>query len=111
MENALRHARGFNAPVIVHVVTRKGMGYAHAENDEADQMHACGVIDPETGLPTKASAPGWTSVFSDELVKIGAKRRDVVAITAAMPGPTGLSAFRDRFPTGSSTSVSPSSTP
>ncbi|WKG05987.1 1-deoxy-D-xylulose-5-phosphate synthase [Mycolicibacterium sp. HK-90] len=98
VENALRHARGFNAPVIVHVVTRKGMGYAHAENDEADQMHACGVIDPETGLPTKASAPGWTSVFSDELVQIGAKRRDVVAITAAMPGPTGLSAFRDRFP-------------
>ncbi len=98
VENALRNARGFNAPVIVHVVTRKGMGYAHAENDEADQMHACGVIDPETGLPTKASAPGWTSVFSDELVKIGTKRRDVVAITAAMPGPTGLSAFRDRFP-------------
>ncbi|MDT0550735.1 1-deoxy-D-xylulose-5-phosphate synthase N-terminal domain-containing protein, partial [Streptomyces lonegramiae] len=83
VENALRNARGFNAPVIVHVVTRKGMGYAHAENDEADQMHACGVIDPETGLPTKASAPGWTSVFSDELVKIGTKRRDVVAITAA----------------------------
>lgn len=98
VENALRHARGFNAPVIVHVVTRKGMGYAHAENDEADQMHACGVIDPETGLPTKASAPGWTSVFSDELVKIGSKRRDIVAITAAMPGPTGLSVFRDRFP-------------
>ncbi len=98
VENALRHARGFKAPVIVHVVTRKGMGYAHAENDEADQMHACGVIDPETGLPTKASAPGWTSVFSDELVQIGAKRRDIVAITAAMPGPTGLSAFRDRFP-------------
>lgn len=98
VENALRNARGFNAPVIVHVVTRKGMGYAHAENDEADQMHACGVIDPETGLPTKVSAPGWTSVFSDELVKIGTKRRDIVAITAAMPGPTGLSAFRDRFP-------------
>ncbi|MBU9764709.1 1-deoxy-D-xylulose-5-phosphate synthase [Mycobacterium sp. TNTM28] len=98
VENALRNARGFNAPVIVHVVTRKGMGYAHAENDEADQMHACGVIDPETGLPTKASAPGWTSVFSDELVQIGARRRDVVAITAAMPGPTGLTAFRDRFP-------------
>ncbi|MCV7001657.1 1-deoxy-D-xylulose-5-phosphate synthase [Mycolicibacterium alvei] len=98
VESALRNARGFNAPVIVHVVTRKGMGYAHAENDEAEQMHACGVIDPETGLPTKASAPGWTSVFSDELVKIGTKRRDVVAITAAMPGPTGLSVFRDRFP-------------
>lgn len=98
VESALRHARGFNAPVIVHVVTRKGMGYAPAENDEADQMHACGVIDPETGLPTKASGTSWTSVFSDELISQAAKRRDVVAITAAMPGPTGLSAFRDRFP-------------
>ena len=98
LENALRHARGFNAPVIVHVVTRKGMGYPPAENDEAEQMHACGVIDPETGLPTKVSAPGWTSVFSDELISVAAKRRDVVAITAAMPGPTGLSAFRERYP-------------
>ncbi|WP_019969360.1 1-deoxy-D-xylulose-5-phosphate synthase [Mycobacterium sp. 141] len=98
VENALRYARGFNAPVIVHVVTRKGMGYPPAENDEADQMHSCGVIDPETGLATKASGIGWTSVFSEELIKIAAKRRDIVAITAAMPGPTGLSAFRERYP-------------
>ncbi|MDV3125036.1 1-deoxy-D-xylulose-5-phosphate synthase [Mycobacterium sp. 21AC1] len=98
VENALRHARGYNAPVIVHVVTRKGMGYPPAENDEADQMHSCGVIDPETGLPTKIAGLGWTSVFSEELIKLAAKRRDVVAITAAMPGPTGLSAFRERFP-------------
>ena len=50
VENALRHARGFQGPVLVHVVTRKGMGYAPAENDEAEQMHACGVIDPRTGV-------------------------------------------------------------
>ena len=56
VESALRNARGFNAPVIVHVVTRKGMGYAPAENDEADQMHSCGVIDPETGLATSVPA-------------------------------------------------------
>lgn len=98
VENALRHARGFNAPVIVHVVTRKGMGYPPAENDEAEQMHSCGVIDPDTGLARTASAPGWTSVFSDELIRIATKRRDIVAITAAMPGPTGLSAFGQRFP-------------
>ena len=98
VENALRHARGFNAPVIVHVVTRKGMGYPPAENDEAEQMHSCGVIDPRTGLARTASAPGWTSVFSDELIRIATKRRDIVAITAAMPGPTGLSAFGQRFP-------------
>ncbi|WP_328354608.1 1-deoxy-D-xylulose-5-phosphate synthase [Mycobacterium sp. NBC_00419] len=98
VENALRHARGFNAPVIVHVVTRKGMGYAPAENDEAEQMHSTGVIDPVTGRATQASAPGWTAVFSDALITYAAKRRDIVAITAAMPGPTGLSAFGERFP-------------
>ena len=97
VENALRHARGFNAPVIVHVATRKGMGYPPAENDEAEQMHACGVIDPHTGLATTASAPGWTSVFSDALIAYATKRRDIVAITAAMPGPTGLAAFGERF--------------
>ena len=98
VENALRHARGFNAPVIVHVVTRKGMGYAPAENDEADQMHSCGVIDPETGLATSVPGPGWTSAFSEALIGYAARRRDIVAITAAMPGPTGLTDFRKRFP-------------
>jgi 1-deoxy-D-xylulose-5-phosphate synthase len=98
VESALRNARGFNAPVIVHVVTRKGMGYPPAENDEAEQMHSVAVIDPETGLATSVPGPGWTSTFSEALIACGAKRRDVVAITAAMPGPTGLSAFRRRFP-------------
>ncbi|MET0450996.1 MAG: 1-deoxy-D-xylulose-5-phosphate synthase [Mycobacterium sp.] len=98
VEAALRHARGFNAPVIVHVATNKGMGYGPAQADEAEQMHSTGIIDPQTGLATSVAAPGWTSVFSDELIKRATKRRDVVAITAAMPGPTGLSAFRMRFP-------------
>ncbi len=98
VENALRHARGYNRPVIVHVVTRKGMGYPPAENDEAEQMHACGVIDPKTGLATKVAAPGWTSVFSDALIAHATARRDIVAITAAMPGPTGLAAFGEKFP-------------
>ena len=98
VEAALRHARGFNAPVIVHVATHKGKGFGPAESDEAEQMHSTGIIDPLTGLATSVAAPGWTSVFSDELIKRAAKRRDVVAITAAMPGPTGLSAFRKRFP-------------
>ncbi len=98
VEAALRHARGFNAPVIVHVVTRKGMGYSHAENDEAEQMHSTGIIDPHTGQSTAESVLGWTSVFSEELITQATKRRDIVAITAAMPGPTGLAAFRQRFP-------------
>ena len=98
VETALRHAREFNAPVIVHVVTRKGMGYAPAENDEAEQMHATGVIDPATGLATAAAGPSWTSTFADAMVAYGAKRRDIVAITAAMSGPTGLVRFGERFP-------------
>ena len=98
VENALRHARGYNRPVIVHVVTQKGMGYPPAENDEAEQMHSTGVIDPKTGLATKIAAPGWTSVFSDALIAYAGARRDIVAITAAMPGPTGLAEFGEEFP-------------
>ncbi|MFN3340337.1 MAG: 1-deoxy-D-xylulose-5-phosphate synthase [Dietzia sp.] len=98
-EAALRLAKDFGGPVVVHVVTRKGMGYVHAENNVADLMHATGVIDPDTGRPLSASsAVDWTSVFSAELCEIGAERDDVVAITAAMAGPTGLTAFGDRFP-------------
>lgn len=98
VEAALRHARGFGRPVIVHVVTRKGMGYAPAEDDEAEQMHSCGVIDPVTGQATKVPGPGWTATFTQALIGYAKKRRDIVAITAAMPGPTGLSAFGERFP-------------
>ena len=98
VEVALRHARGFGRPVIVHVVTRKGMGYPPAEADEADQMHSTVPIDPATGQATKIAGPGWTTTFSDALIGYAKKRRDIVAITAAMPGPTGLTAFGKRFP-------------
>jgi 1-deoxy-D-xylulose-5-phosphate synthase len=98
VEVALGHARGFGRPVIVHVVTRKGMGYPPAENDEAEQMHQCGVIDPATGLATTVAAPSWTVAFTEALIEYGAKRRDIVAITAAMPGPTGLTPFGQQFP-------------
>lgn len=98
VEVALRSARGFGAPVIVHVVTRKGMGYGPAEADEAEQMHSTVPIDPITGVATKVAGPGWTSTFADALIDVGRKRRDIVAITAAMPGPTGLSAFGEAFP-------------
>jgi 1-deoxy-D-xylulose-5-phosphate synthase len=98
VEAALRRARGFGGPVIVHVVTQKGRGYGPAEDDEADQMHSCGVINPATGLATMIPGPSWTASFSESLIDYAAKRRDVVAITAAMPGPTGLTAFGERFP-------------
>ncbi|NGX08423.1 1-deoxy-D-xylulose-5-phosphate synthase [Mycobacteroides franklinii] len=98
VEDALRRARGYGGPVIVHVITRKGMGYGPAEDDEAEQMHSTGVIDPKTGRAIKASAPGWTSVFSDALIDVAREHRNIVAITAAMPGPTGLSKFGECFP-------------
>jgi 1-deoxy-D-xylulose-5-phosphate synthase len=98
VEAALRHARGFGGPVIVHVATRKGMGYGPAEADEAEQMHSTGPLNPATGQATKIAGPGWTATFSDALISYAKKRRDIVAITAAMPGPTGLSAFGQRFP-------------
>jgi 1-deoxy-D-xylulose-5-phosphate synthase len=98
IENALRLARGFGGPVIVHCVTRKGYGYAPAENDEADQMHQSAGFDPATGLARPSTGKSWTRVFSEELVTIAEERDDVVAITAAMCNPTGLTAFAKRFP-------------
>ena len=98
VESALRRARGFGGPVIVHVVTQKGRGYPPAENDAAEQMHSPAAFDPVTGLPKGPPSVGWTSIFADELVKIGAVRDDVVAITAAMLGPTGLAPFAEAFP-------------
>ncbi|MGW1678723.1 1-deoxy-D-xylulose-5-phosphate synthase [Saccharopolyspora sp. NPDC002376] len=98
MEHALQMAKSFGGPVIVHAVTRKGNGFAPAENDQAEQMHQVKVIDPETGLPTKPAPKSWTDVYADELVQIGAERPDVVAITAAMLGPTGLKKFGEAYP-------------
>jgi 1-deoxy-D-xylulose-5-phosphate synthase len=98
LEFAFQRARDFGKPVIVHVITEKGHGYKPAETDEADRFHAVGVVDPDTGKPITQAAKSWTSVFSQELVAIGGERQDVVAITAAMLGPTGLDAFADVFP-------------
>ena len=98
MESALRRARRAGRPVVVHAVTRKGNGYPPAENDVAEQMHSPAAFDPATGIPTAPASVGWTSVFSDEIVELGAQRPDIVAITAAMLGPTGLAKFAAEYP-------------
>ncbi|MGW7354301.1 1-deoxy-D-xylulose-5-phosphate synthase [Streptomyces sp. Z26] len=98
VESALQRAKRFGGPVIVHCLTEKGRGYQPARQDEADQFHAVGVIHPDTGLPVKSSGADWTSVFGEEMVKLGREREDVVAITAAMMRPTGLHAFAEAFP-------------
>jgi 1-deoxy-D-xylulose-5-phosphate synthase len=98
LEAALRKARAFGGPVLVHVLTQKGRGYDPAITDEADQFHAVGVINPETGLPLEIAGRSWTDEFSDEMVRIGAEREDVVAITAAMMIPVGLKDFSNAYP-------------
>ncbi|MEU2200065.1 1-deoxy-D-xylulose-5-phosphate synthase [Isoptericola sp. NPDC019482] len=98
MEQALRRAKSYGGPVIVHAITEKGRGYTPAERDVADRFHAVGQIHPETGLPVAPSRFGWTKVFADEIVKIGRDRPDVVAITAAMLHPVGLAPFAQEFP-------------
>jgi len=99
LEHALRRAKDFPGPVIVHAITQKGRGYAPAEQDEAEKFHGVGVIDPDTGKSLTASGTTWTTTFGDEMLLIGAERPDVVAITAAMLGPTGLNSFARQFPT------------
>ena len=98
VEDALRRARGFGAPVIVHCMTEKGRGYPPAEADEADNFHGVSVIDPATGRPVAVAPPTWTQVFADEMVAVGRERPDVVAVTAAMLRPVGLHAFATSFP-------------
>lgn len=98
LESTLERAKKFGAPVIVHVITEKGRGHAPAVNDEAEKFHAVGIVDPDTGTPLSKSSASWTSVFSNALIELGHERKDLVAITAAMLGPTGLDAFQKEFP-------------
>jgi 1-deoxy-D-xylulose-5-phosphate synthase len=98
VEHALRKAKDFGEPVIVHCITRKGFGYAPAENDEEEAFHAPGLFDAATGRKLAKSSRTWTKAFSEELVALGAERPDVVAITAAMLHPTGLAAFAEAYP-------------
>jgi 1-deoxy-D-xylulose-5-phosphate synthase len=98
LEHALRRAKAFGGPVLVHAITHKGHGWAPAENDEADRFHGIGILDPGTGLPIAAAGTSWTSVFADEIADVADERPDVVGITAAMLIPVGLHRFAQRHP-------------
>jgi 1-deoxy-D-xylulose-5-phosphate synthase len=99
LKQALEQAKNYGAPVIVHAITEKGRGYEPAVHDIADQFHAVGQIDPETGEPVEvASKPSFTSVFSDEILHIAEDNPRIVGITAAMLRPTGLHRFAEKFP-------------
>lgn len=98
LEHAFKYAKGYTGPLIIHCVTQKGRGYAPAENKTSDLMHSTGAINPVTGVPLAKSQRSWTDVFTEELLEAGARRDDIVAITAAMAGPTGLAKFGEKFP-------------
>jgi 1-deoxy-D-xylulose-5-phosphate synthase len=94
VEHALRRARDFGGPVIVHVITRKGSGYPLAEQDDIDCLHQVPAASPPGAPPRRT----WSEVFGDELAAIGDRDPDVVAITAAMLHPTGLATFQAAHP-------------
>jgi 1-deoxy-D-xylulose-5-phosphate synthase len=99
MEQALAQAKKYAYPVIVHAITQKGKGYDPATLNEEDQFHAVGQIDPETGKSLESGAgQSWTSVFSEEIVKVADRRPDVVGITGAMLIPVGLDKFAAKYP-------------
>lgn len=99
VEHALRQAKNYSSPVIVHVMTQKGKGFDPAMLHEDDQFHAVGKIDPSTGESLEISGGvSWTNVFRDEMVKIADQRKDVVGITGAMTIPVGLDAMAAKYP-------------
>ncbi len=123
LEHALSRAREFGGPVLVHVITQKGRGYALAEENDEDCLHqvqpgapvqingdsaangsvhdlaaARAAAGAKAAKPAKVASRGWTQVFADEMIDIGARRPDVVAITAAMLHPTGLAKFAQAYP-------------
>ncbi|KQQ10972.1 1-deoxy-D-xylulose-5-phosphate synthase [Rathayibacter sp. Leaf296] len=99
MEEALQQAKDYGQPVIVHAITQKGKGFGPAVKDLADQFHAVGQIDPETGEPLAApGAQSWTSVFADEIVTLADEDATIVGITAAMLRPVGLHKMAEKHP-------------
>ena len=90
LERALRKSQNVDGPVLLHVLTEKGKGYEPAEQDIEKRLHDTSQFDPETGLAAPSGNRSWTAAFSDALVALAQRRPDVVAMTAAMPGSTGL---------------------
>jgi 1-deoxy-D-xylulose-5-phosphate synthase len=99
IEHALRNAvtLSVDGPIVVHVLTQKGRGYSPAEDDDEKHLHDAPVFDPAIG-PPKAVPTGYTQAFAEAIIKEAEADPRIVAITAAMPGPTGLLPFQARFP-------------
>ena len=98
MVRVFQEARRVNGPVVIHVKTKKGKGYAPAEKHPA-RFHGAEPFDIETGLPKKKKRKAnYTDIFSTVMCKMGARESRLVAITAAMPDGTGLKRFRNMYP-------------
>lgn len=97
LELAFRSAQEFEGPIVIHVLTKKGKGYPPAEDDDEKHLHDAPVFDPQLG-PPKSVPTGYTQAFAEAALKEAEHDHRIVAITAAMPGPTGLLPFQDRFP-------------
>lgn len=99
LESAIAQAAEFNGPIVLHVLTEKGRGYQPAEQDDEKRLHDVAKFDPEVGPQKSFGADAtYTEVFSRVMLELGAEHKDLVAITAAMPGPTGLIPFEKQFP-------------
>jgi 1-deoxy-D-xylulose-5-phosphate synthase len=99
MEHAFSAAeqRVEEGPVVIHVITEKGRGYSPAEDDDEKHLHDAPMFDPING-PPKSVPTGYTEAFADTIIKLAEQDSRIVAITAAMPGPTGLIQFQEHFP-------------
>ncbi len=99
MEQAFQNAIELSAegPILVHVLTQKGRGYSPAEDDDEKNLHDAPVFDPLVG-PPKAVSTGYTQAFAEAILKEAEADDRIVALTAAMPGPTGLLPFQERYP-------------
>ena len=98
MEQAFRDATAYEGPIVVHVLTQKGRGYAPAEDDDEKRLHDVKVFDPSVGPVAVKRAEEYTQAFTNSLLGVAEKQPTVRAITAAMPGPTGLIPFQERYP-------------
>jgi len=98
MERAFRDANAYDGPIVVHVLTQKGRGYAPAEEDDEKHLHDVKVFDPAVGPQPVTKAADYTQAFTNVITSIAEREPRLRAITAAMPGSTGLIPFQDRFP-------------
>jgi 1-deoxy-D-xylulose-5-phosphate synthase len=98
LEATLRDVAGIDGPVLVHALTRKGRGYAPAEDDDEKCLHDVSAFDPDTGRANGGATPTYTQAFTGAILAAAERRPEVVAVTAAMPGPTGLIPFQERHP-------------